>query len=117
MVRELVGDTAYNKLVDFRTKHLKKIRICSRSKKWWDTELREQMRKVRRERRRVSRVGHRNHQQKNICARVFRSGSARLGAPGSLSFNYCVISHLEAPITKCAPGHPGMATCAWKLQL
>ena len=57
---ELVGDTAYDKLVDFRTKHLKKIRICGRSNRWWDAQLTEQMRKVRRERRRVSHVGHRN---------------------------------------------------------
>ena len=57
------------------------------------------------------------HQQKKICARVFWLGSARLGAPGSLSFNFCIISRLEAPVQKCAPGHHGLATCTWKLQL
>ena len=57
---ELVGDTAHDKLVDFWTKHLRKIRICGRSKRWWDAELTEQMRKVCRERRRVCHVGHRN---------------------------------------------------------
>ena len=57
---ELVGVTAYDKLVDFRSRHLKKIRICRRSKRWWDAELTEQVRRVHRERRRVSSVGHRN---------------------------------------------------------
>ena len=44
------------------------------------------------------------YQQKKISARVFWLGSARLGAPGSLSFNFCVISRLEAPVKK---------PCAW----
>ena len=57
---ELVGDTAYDKLVDFRIRHLKKIRICGRSKRWWDAELTEEIGRVRRERRRVSRMGHRS---------------------------------------------------------
>lgn len=56
----LVGDTAYEKLVDFRNKHLKRIRICSRSKRWWDRELTTQVRRVGRERRMVRQVGHRN---------------------------------------------------------
>ena len=30
---ELVGDTAYDKLIDFRGRHLKRIRICGRSKR------------------------------------------------------------------------------------
>ena len=30
----MVGDTAYDKLVDFRRRHLKRIRICGRSKRW-----------------------------------------------------------------------------------
>ena len=57
---ELVGVTAYDKLVDFRSRHLNKIRICGRSKRWWYAELTEQVRRVRRERRKVSSVGHRN---------------------------------------------------------
>ena len=57
---ELVGMTAYDKLVDFRNRHLKKIRIFGRSKRWWDAKLTEQVRRVHRERRRVSIVGHRN---------------------------------------------------------
>ena len=35
----LVGESVYEKLVDFRRIHLKKIRICGRSKRWWDSEL------------------------------------------------------------------------------
>ena len=57
---ELVGVTAYDKLVDFRSRYLKTIRICGRSKRWWDAGLTEQVRGVRGERRRVSSVGHRN---------------------------------------------------------
>ena len=39
---------------------MKRIRICGRSKRWWDEELTAQVKHVRRERRKVSRVGHRN---------------------------------------------------------
>ena len=31
---ELVGDSAYDRLVNFWRKHLKRIRICGRSKRW-----------------------------------------------------------------------------------
>ena len=44
----LVGDSAYEKLVDFRRQHLKLIRICGRSKRWWDFDLSDQVRVVRR---------------------------------------------------------------------
>ena len=57
---ELVGGTVYEKLIGFRNRHLKRIRICGRSKRWWDLELTEQVGRVRRERRRVSSVGQRN---------------------------------------------------------
>ena len=60
MVRGACQDTTYDILIDLRSRHLKKIRICSRSNRWWDAELTEQVRKVRRERRGVNRVGHRN---------------------------------------------------------
>ena len=56
----LAGETAYEKLVDFRRLHLKRIRICDRSKRWWDSELSAHVRVVRRERRGWGRVGHRN---------------------------------------------------------
>ena len=39
----LVGETAYEKWVDFRKAHLKKIRIRGRSKRWWDKELSSQV--------------------------------------------------------------------------
>ena len=57
---EPVGDTDYDNLIDFRSRHLQKIRICSRSMKWWDAEITAQVRKVRKERKRVNRMGHRN---------------------------------------------------------
>ena len=56
----LVGESAYEKLVNFRWLYLKRIRICGRSKRWWDSELSAQVKVVRRERRGWRRVGHRN---------------------------------------------------------
>ena len=34
----LTGESAYEKMVDFRRLHLKRIRICGRSKRWWDSD-------------------------------------------------------------------------------
>ena len=31
---DLVGDSTYERLVDFRRRHLKEIRVCGRSKRW-----------------------------------------------------------------------------------
>ena len=56
----LIGDSAYERLVDFRRRHLKRIRICGRSKRWWDSELSDQVRAVRRARRRWVSCGNRN---------------------------------------------------------
>ena len=56
----LAGETAYERLADFRRRHLRKIRIGGRSKRWWDSELSVQVKVVRRERRGWRRVGHRN---------------------------------------------------------
>ena len=44
---ELSGNSAYERLVDFRRHHLKRIRICGRSKQWWDSDLSVQVRVVR----------------------------------------------------------------------
>ena len=44
---ELAVDSAYECLLDFRRRHIKQIRICGRSKKWWDSDLSEQVRAVR----------------------------------------------------------------------
>ena len=57
---ELIRDTAYDRLVDFRSRHLKKIRICGKSKRWRDAELTEQVRRVHQERRRMNSMGRRN---------------------------------------------------------
>ena len=57
---DLVGDSAYERLVDFRLRHLKEIRVCGRSKRWWDSNLSNQVRTVRRARRRWVSVGNRN---------------------------------------------------------
>ena len=62
----LVGDPAYEKLVEFRRRHLKRIRICGRSKRWWDSDLSEQVRAVRRASRRWISCWNRNI----FCAEV-----------------------------------------------
>ena len=56
----LVGDSAYERLVDLRRQHLKRIRICGRSKRWWDFALSDQVRAVRQARRRRISCGNRN---------------------------------------------------------
>ena len=35
----LAGETAYDKLLDLRRKDLKLLRICGRSKRWWNGEI------------------------------------------------------------------------------
>ena len=57
---DLIGDSAYERLVDFRRRHLKRLRICGRSKRWWDSDLSEQFKVVRRARRRWVACGNRN---------------------------------------------------------
>ena len=65
----LVGDSAYERLVDFRRRQLKRIRICGRSKRWWDSDLSRQVRAVRRARRQWVSCGNRN---------VFRAEVSRM---------------------------------------
>ena len=90
---ELVGVIAYDKLVDFGNTHLKKIKICGRSKRWWDAEFTAQVSRVRRERRGVSSVGHHNglrseisrmkrmvRDKKDACWRAF-CGDSGLQSP------------------------------------
>ena len=45
--RDLVGETAYDKLLDLRWKHLKLLRVCGRSKWWWNGEIAAQLTVVR----------------------------------------------------------------------
>ena len=79
-----MGESVYEKLVDFQRMHLKKIKICGRSKRWWDSELSLQVKVVRRARRNWQRVGHRNvlrseltrmkqkmREKKHKCLRAF----------------------------------------------
>ena len=66
---DLAGGSAYEKLVDFRRRHLRRIRICGRSKRWWDADLTDQVRAVRRARRRWVSYGSRN---------VFRAEVAKM---------------------------------------
>ena len=90
---ELIEVTACDKLVDLRNRYLKKMRICGRSKRWSDADHTEQVRRVCRERRRVSSVGHSNglrseiswmkrmvREKKDACWRAF-CGDSYLQSP------------------------------------
>ena len=35
----LVGETAHDKLLDLRRKHLKLLKVCGKSKRWWYGEI------------------------------------------------------------------------------
>ena len=48
---KLKGNTKYDKLLQFRKDHLKKFRISSRSKRWWDDDLSDLLKKLRKARR------------------------------------------------------------------
>lgn len=39
----LEGETAYHKLLDLRWKHLKKLRVCGKSKRWWSDGIAKQL--------------------------------------------------------------------------
>ena len=54
---DLVGETTYDKLLDLRRKHLKLLRVCGRSKRWWNGENAAQLAVVRDHRRRYGRNG------------------------------------------------------------
>ena len=45
---ELRGETAYDKLLEFRQNHLKTIKIAAYSKRLWDDYLTKQLKKVKR---------------------------------------------------------------------
>ena len=53
----LVGETAYDKLLDLQRKHLKKLRVYGRSKRWWSGKIATQLAVVRDHRRRHGRDG------------------------------------------------------------
>ena len=54
---DLLGETAYDKLLDLRRKHLKLLRVCGRSKRWWNGESAAQLTVVRDHRRGNGRNG------------------------------------------------------------
>src|SRR6266576_661072 len=65
---ELKGETEYDKLVEFRQNHLKKIKLSSKSKRWWDDELTKQLKTVRRAKRggKEKRVLNRTHRIERV---------------------------------------------------
>ena len=36
---DLMWETAYDKLLDLRQKHLKPLKVCGKSKRWWNGEI------------------------------------------------------------------------------
>ena len=54
---DLMGETAYDKLLDLRRKHLKLLRVCGKSKRWWNGKIATQLAVVRDHRRRYGRNG------------------------------------------------------------
>ena len=55
--RDLMGETAYDKLLDLRRKHLKLLRVYGRSKRWWNGQITAPLAVVRDHRRRYGRNG------------------------------------------------------------
>ena len=52
-----MGETAYDKLLDLRRKHLKLLRVCGKNKRWWNGEIAAQLAVVPDHRRRYGRNG------------------------------------------------------------
>ena len=52
--------SAYARLVDLRRRHLRKIKICGRSKRWWNADLTGQVKAVHHARRDWCKLGHSN---------------------------------------------------------
>ena len=77
----LARDSAYERLVDFQRCYLKRIRIWGRSKRWWDSDLSEQVRTVRRARRRWVSCGNRNVFRAEV-SKMRRLVKEKLGAGG-----------------------------------
>ena len=54
---DLRGETAYDKLLGLRQRQLRSLRVCERSKRWWNVEIAAQLAVVRDHRRRYGRNG------------------------------------------------------------
>ena len=54
---DLIGETAYDKLLDLRRKHLKLLHVCGRSKRWWNGKISAQLAVVHGHRSRYGRNG------------------------------------------------------------
>ena len=54
---DLVRETAYDKLLDLRRRHLKLLRVSRKSKQWWNREIAAQLAVVRDHKRRNGRNG------------------------------------------------------------
>ena len=52
--------------MDYWRRHLKRIKSCGQSERWWDAELSRQVKMVQRTRRNWHRVRHRNVLQAEI---------------------------------------------------
>ena len=68
--RDLVGETAYDKLLDLRWKHLKRLKVGGKSKRWWNGEIAAQLAVVRDYRRRYGRNGEWVKEWYKLCSLV-----------------------------------------------
>ena len=68
--RDLVGETAYDKLLDLRWKHLKRLKVGGKSKRWWNGEIAAQLAVVRDYRRRYGRNGEWVKERYKLCSLV-----------------------------------------------
>ena len=64
---DLVGDMAYDKLLDLQRKHLNILRVCGRSKCWWNGAIAVQLVVVRDNRRRHGRNGDWVRERYKLC--------------------------------------------------
>ena len=70
----LTGTTAYDKLLRFKERHMKEVRVSSRSKRWWDEQLTTQLKATRRARR----GGKKRKQDQQERFRNWRAASLKL---------------------------------------
>ena len=70
----LRGTTAYDKLLQFKERHMKEVRVSSQSKRWWDEELTTQLKATRKARR----GGKKRKQSQQEHFRNWRAASLKL---------------------------------------
>ena len=88
--KDPVGDTVYDKLLDLRQKHLKLLRVCGKSNRWWNGEIAAQLAVVRDHRRRYTRSGEWVRERYRLH-HLIRDGKRKCWA------NFCTESGEKSP--------------------